>query len=395
VRGSDLKQLFLKHVGQTSDGPMAIDVKSATGCTIIDSSGKNYLDFISGISVASFGHSHPQIVKAVQVQAGKFMHTMVYGEHVQSPQVLLAKELTEELGGELNSVYFVNSGSEAIEAALKLSKRATGRYETISFEGAYHGSTHGALSLMGGQDFSNGYLPVVPGNTVLPYGLLSSIDHISHRHAAVVVEVVQSESGYRLPHAGFLKALERKCLDTGTLLIIDEIQTGFGRSGPLFAYQDEGIQPDIVAMAKAMGGGMPIGAIAASRSLMNNFTNNPVLGHITTFGGHPVSCASSLAALKIWKEEIPKGRTEQIELKLRQLLADIPNTEISGKGAMLALHLGSTDRMWKNVKKAWDKGLLIDWFLFNESAFRIAPPLIITDEELEHGSQIIHEILID
>lgn len=374
---------------------MAIHIEKAVGCKITDSVGQQYLDFISGISVASIGHSHPRVVQAVQQQAEKFMHTMVYGEHIQSPQVLLAQAITEELGGYLDSVYFVNSGSEAIEAALKLAKRATGRYQTISFQGAYHGSTHGALSLMGSQEFSNGYLPLVPGNTVLPYGDLSAIDKITDQHAAVVVEAIQSESGYQLPEPGFLSAIEKKCKDTGCLMIIDEIQTGFGRSGPLFAHQADGIKPDIVAMAKAMGGGMPIGGIAASKELMDHFTSNPVLGHITTFGGHPVSCAAALAALRVWKEEIPANRASEIEAKLRNDLSDIPNTSITGKGAMLALHLGSSERMWNNVKRAWKKGLLIDWFLFNDSAFRMAPPLIITDSELDEASEVLHDILVD
>jgi acetylornithine/N-succinyldiaminopimelate aminotransferase len=372
---------------------MGISIERAEGCIIHSADGREYLDCISGISVASLGHSHPRIVQAVQEQAASYMHTMVYGEHVQGPQVRLARAITEVIGCGLDSVYFVNSGSEAIEAALKLAKRATGRRQTVSFKGAYHGSSHGALSLMGDQHFSNGYLPLVPGNTVLDYNDIQGIQRIGSEHAAVVVEVIQSESGYCPADEQFLLSLQERCRSVGSLLILDEIQTGFGRSGPLFAFQDTTLQPDMVAMAKAMGGGMPLGGIAASKKLMDHFTEHPVLGHITTFGGHPVSCAAALASLGVWQEEIDKGRAQAIERGLRKRLADIPKTHISGKGAMLALHLGSSKRMWDNVHRAWGKGLLIDWFLYNEAAFRLAPPLIITDQQLDMISDTLHELL--
>jgi acetylornithine/succinyldiaminopimelate/putrescine aminotransferase len=393
MRGSELKQLFFAHVGQTSDGPMGIEIDHAEGCEIVDTNGRKYLDLISGISVATLGHSNPKIVKAVQEQAGRYMHTMVYGEHVQSPQVELASRLANHLGNGLDSLYFVNSGSEAIEAAIKLAKRSTGRYELISFKNAYHGSSHGALSLMGSQEFSNGYLPVVPGSTHLSFNRFEDIEKISCRHAAVVVEVIQSEAGYIPATAGFLQAIRERCDYTGSLLIFDEIQTGYGRTGPLFAFQEEGVRPDIICMAKAMGGGMPLGAIAASTELMKNFTEHPVLGHISTFGGHPVSCAASLAALSVWEDEILPERAKDIEKGFRARLADIPNTHITGRGAMLALHLGSSERMWENVKRAWQKGLLIDWFLFDDASFRIAPPLTISDEQIEFASDILHVLL--
>lgn len=393
MKGSELKNLFLHHVGQTSGEPMGISIERAEGCIIHSTDGREYLDCISGISVASLGHSHPRIVEAVQKQAASYMHTMVYGEHVQGPQVRLARAITQAIGCGLDSVYFVNSGSEAIEAALKLAKRATGRRQTVSFKGAYHGSSHGALSLMGDQHFSNGYLPLVPGNTVLDYNDIQGIQRIGAEHAAVVVEVIQSESGYCPAEEQFLLSLQERCRSVGALLILDEIQTGFGRSGPLFAFQDTALKPDMVAMAKAMGGGMPLGGIAASKKLMDHFTEHPVLGHITTFGGHPVSCAAALASLGVWQEEIDKGRAQAIEKGLRERLADIPQTHISGKGAMLALHLGSSKRMWDNVHRAWEKGLLIDWFLYNDAAFRLAPPLIITDEQLDVISETLHELL--
>lgn len=373
---------------------MGIEVASAKGCTILDQQGKSYLDLISGISVANMGHSHPRIVQAVQDQAGKYMHTMVYGEHIQSPQVQLARALTEALGEGFEQVYFVNSGSEAIEAAIKLAKRATGRFELVAFNLAYHGSTHGALSLMGSQQFSNGYLPLVPGVAHLPFNDIDALNEISCRHAAVIVEVIQAESGYLPADIEFLKALKKRCEQTQTLLIFDEIQTGYGRTGPLFAFQSAGLVPDMICMAKGMGGGMPLGAMATSKALMQHFTENPVLGHITTFGGHPVSCAASLAALQLWQEEIPKNRAQEIEARFRAQLVHIPNSHITGSGAMLALHLGDAQRMWNNVGKAWNQGLLIDWFLFNDQAFRISPPLVISDEEIDKATDILGNLLV-
>lgn len=393
MRGSELKQLFLAHVGQTSDGPMSIEVVKAEGCRIIDRNGKEYLDLISGISVANMGHGQASIVKAVQDQAARYMHTMVYGEHVQSPQVLLARELTDAIGEPFDSIYFVNSGSEAIEAAMKLAKRATGRYELVSFRNAYHGSSHGALSAMEQGPFSDAFLPLVPGILKLEYNDFEAIEEIHCRHAAVVVEVVQAEGGYLPAKPSYLEAIRQRCDDNGCLLIFDEIQTGFGRTGPLFAFQEEAVKPDILVMAKGMGGGMPLGAIAARKELMHLFTHQPVLGHITTFGGHPVSCAASRAALAFWQSEINPQRAKEIEQLFRAELECVPNSHISGRGAMLALHLNSTERMWKAVEQAWKKGLLIDWFLFNEAAFRIAPPLIITDEEIKEACAILRELL--
>lgn len=373
---------------------MGIEVERALGCTITDTQGKEYLDFISGISVANMGHSHPRIVQAVQEQAARYMHTMVYGEHIQSPQVQLASALIDALGPGFEQVYFVNSGSEAIEAAMKLAKRATGRYEIAAFQNAYHGSSHGALSAMGSHTFSNAYLPLVPGVSHLPLNDEEAIASISCRHAAVIVEVIQAESGYLPANLDFLQALQKRCELTQTLLIFDEIQTGFGRTGPLFAFQDCGVSPDIICMAKGMGGGMPLGALATSKSIMQHFTEHPVLGHITTFGGHPVSCAASLAALQVWQEEIQQERAKEIEVRIRENLANIPQSHITGKGAMLALHLGDAARMWNNVGRAWNQGLLIDWFLFNDQAFRLAPPLVISDDEIDRATDILVNLLV-
>jgi acetylornithine/N-succinyldiaminopimelate aminotransferase len=376
------KELFLQHVAQTTKFPLALEMDKAEGLFIYDKSGKRYLDLISGISVSNIGHRHPKVVAAIKHQVDQYMHLMVYGEYIQSPQVLLAKKIASMLPKPLESVYFVNSGAEAIEGAIKLAKRFTGRPEIVSFQNAYHGSSHGALSAMGSEIFKRAYRPLVPGGRLLPYGDLSVLSQISNKTAAVLVEAVQSESGYKEPPIGYLKALRKICNETGTLLILDEIQTGFGRTGYMFGFHAENILPDIVAFAKGLGGGMPIGAFVASNAIMDVLVENPILGHITTFGGHPVCCAAALANLEVILENRwDKTATDKGNL-FKALLVHQDILEVSGRGLMLSVRLESFDRVQRVIAKCLEKGLLTDWFLFNNEAIRIAPPLPIDEADI-------------
>ena len=371
---------------------MALDVAYAKGSYLYDSDNKKYLDLISGISVSNLGHGQPAIIKAIQEQAEKFLHTMVYGEHIQAPQTLLAKALIDQLGAPFESVYFVNSGSEAIEGAIKLAKRHTNRFEILSFRNAYHGSTHGALSAMGGNFFSDGYLPLVPGFEKANFNSFEDIQKISSNHAAVLIEPIQGEAGYVTPSPGFLQAIREKCNETNTLLIFDEIQSGFGRSGCLFAFQTEEVIPDILVMAKGMGGGMPLGAFVAAQSIMSNLMSLPVLGHITTFGGHPVSCAASKAALDIILKENLLEHVLKLELRFRDHFAKA-GYSLSGKGLMLSIDLGSFENVMNVINQVYKKGILIDWFLFNDRSLRIAPPLNLSFEDCDFASEALIEAI--
>jgi acetylornithine/N-succinyldiaminopimelate aminotransferase len=376
------KELFLQHVAQTTKFPLALEMEKAEGLFIYDKSGKRYLDLISGISVSNIGHRHPKVVAAIKHQVDHYMHLMVYGEYIQSPQVLLAKKIASMLPKPLESVYFVNSGAEAIEGAMKLAKRFTGRPEVVSFHNAYHGSSHGALSAMGSEIFKRAYRPLVPGGRLLPYGDLSALAQISKNTAAVIVEAVQSESGYKEPPIGYLKALRKICNETGALLILDEIQTGFGRTGYMFGFHAENILPDIVAFAKGLGGGMPIGAFVASNAIMDVLVENPILGHITTFGGHPVCCAAALANLEVITENRWDKTAADKGNLFKTLLVHQDILEVSGRGLMLSVRLESFDRVQRVIAKCLDKGLLTDWFLFNNEAIRIAPPLPIDEADI-------------
>lgn len=352
--------------------------------------GSRVLDLISGISVSNLGHRHPAVMQAIQTQMDKYLHLMVYGELVQTPQVLLAKALSETTEGQLSHVYFVNSGSEAIEGALKLAKRYTGRYRVVSCRQAYHGSSHGALSAGGGEGFKGGYLPLVPGFTHIRHGVEEDLTFITRETAAVLIEPIQGEAGVQEASLPYWKALRQRCDETETLLILDEIQTGFGRTGSFWHYEQLGIQPDILVTAKGMGGGMPIGAFMASEAVMGVLKENPVLGHITTFGGHPVSCAASLATLET--------------LRSSDLMAAIPAKaalfadgleglgELRQRGMLMALELGSFDRVLKVLKKLlWEEGVLSDWFLYCDTAIRLAPPLTISEEEIAFATERIRK----
>lgn len=386
----DLRQLFLQHIAPTTESPLALEVVRAEGVYLYGPEGQAYMDFISGIGVSNIGHSHPAVVAAVQAQAASYMHLMVYGEYVQQPQVAYAQALTASLDPSLDCVYWGNSGAEAIEGAFKLAKRVTGRTEILSFQGSYHGSTHGALSAMGDETYKRAYRPLLPDHRILPWADATHLSAITERTAAVVVEVVQAESGYKVVPTGFLQALQARCRETGALLIVDEIQTGFGRTGHLFAHQGAGIVPDILCLGKALGGGMPLGAFIASHGRMQHLAKNPMLGHLTTFGGHPVSCAAGLAAFTVLQNSGWIQDVAQKEAYLRATLAPLSTTgELSGSGLLLALPLESFDRVLSAQKDLISAGLLTDWFLFEQKALRLAPPLSISMQELEQAVTFI------
>ena len=389
----NLRQLFLSRMGQTSDAPLCIEIERAEGVYLYAPDGKRYLDVIAGVSVGNVGHCHPKVVEAVREQAGKYMHLMVYGEFVQTPQVLFADKLVNRLPAKLSSVYFVNSGSEANEGALKLAKRYTGRTEIVSFNKAYHGGTHGALSLMGDEYFRNAFRPLLPDVRRLDFNAFEQLTQITERTACVIVEPLQGEAGAVIAAAGFLQELRKRCDETGALLIFDEVQTGFGRLGRLFAFEKYGIAPDILTLAKGMGGGMPLGAFVASQEIMRTLQFNPALGHITTFGGHPVSCAAALASLEVIESENLPASVETKAALFRSLLAEADVEEIRGDGLLMAVELGSSKRLHRFIKDAYENGIATDFFIFCDTAFRIAPPLIITEEQIAEACEIIRKTL--
>lgn len=351
--------------------------------------GKKYLDLIAGIGVSNVGHCHPAVVQAVQQQAATYMHLMVYGEFVQSPQVHFAKALADVLPPNLQCTYFVNSGAEAVEGAMKLAKRYTGRTEIIAFQNSYHGSTQGALSLMGNETFKQAFRPLLPGIRLIKLNQTADLEHITEQTAAVFLETIQGEAGIRIPDMVYMQALRQRCSETGTLLVLDEIQCGFGRTGKLFGFEHYGITPDILLLAKGIGGGMPIGAFISSRDIMSVLTENPILGHITTFGGHPVSCAAGLATLQtICTENMAEGVEKKGEL-FKNLLKHPAIKEVRGKGLMLAVEFDSFETNKTIIDACLDDGIITDWFLHCDNSMRIAPPLIISEAEIEEACAII------
>lgn len=385
------RALFLQHVAQTSPAPLALEIASAEGCWLTDCSGKRYLDLIAGIGPSVVGHRHPKVQAAVEQQVASYWHTLVYGEFVLAPQVQYAKLLADNLPG-LDSVYFVNSGAEATEGAMKLAKRATGRPNFVSCRNAYHGSTQGAASLMSPDDFTLAYRPLLPGIEHITFNDERSLAVIDNRVAAVIVETVQGEAGIIPPRAEWLQALRRRCDETGALLILDEIQAGMGRTGRLFAFEHFGIVPDILLLAKGFGGGMPLGAFVARRELMQLLTHDPVLGHITTFGGHPVCTAAGLATLELLLEGDLLAQVPAKEALFRSLLTHPDFLEIRSAGLWLAVDLGSFDRVLKAIQHCLHHGVITDWFLFNNHSLRIAPPLIITEAEIRHACEVLNSI---
>lgn len=377
-----LRSQFFKHVGQTSPSPMALEISHGKGNFLFDTQGNKYLDLIAGISVSNVGHGNKEVIEAIKNQADKYLHTLVYGEHIQAPQVMLANALAETMPEEIDQFFFVNSGSEAIEAAMKLAKRATGRPEIISCYNAYHGSSHGALSLNGDEFFKRNYRPLLPGIRQIRYSNTSDLEKINHQTAAVIIETVQGEAGVILPDFGYFPALRKRCKEVGALLIVDEIQTGFGRTGTIWGFEQLVFKPDVVVMAKAMGGGMPLGAIAASQKLMSCFTENPVLGHITTFGGHPICCAASLACLRFIQNEKLMPLVSKKADTFFENLNHPAILEIRKAGLLMAIELGSFDKVKAVIDFGLKNGFITDWFLHCDTALRIAPPLTITIEEI-------------
>ena len=383
------RELFFRHIAQTSPSPLAFEVEKAEGVWLYGSKGEKVLDLISGIAVSNLGHRHPAVMKAIREQSEKYLHTLVYGEMVLSPQVKLAEKLCAHLPTSLNSVYFVNSGSEAVEGALKLAKRATGRHRLFSMKQAYHGSTHGALSVTGDAALKQGYGPMLPEVFHIPFNDFSSLSQIDYHTAAVIVEGIQGEAGVKVPQVGYLAALRKRCTEVGALMILDEIQTGFGRTGTLFYLEQAGIVPDILTIAKGMGAGMPIGAFVASRELMSVLSFNPVLGHITTFGGHPLSAAAALAGLEVLTTP---GFLEEVREKgeyLRGRLSELGFDEVRGKGMMLSLKMKDAESVQALISSCLHKGVLTDWFLFAPDCVRIAPPLVITREEIDFVVEVL------
>ena len=388
----ELAKLFLRYVGQTSPVPMGIPVKRAENIYLYTPEGKRYTDLISGVSVSNVGHANPQVIDAVCAQAHDYMHLMVYGEMIQTPQVVYARQIGRFLPPRVDCVYFVNSGSEAIEGALKLAKRYTGRTELVSFENAYHGSTQGALSMMGSEYYKTAFRPLLPDVRRLPFNDVEALQKITEHTAGVVIEPIQGEGGFRIPDIAFLQALRRRCDETGALLIFDEIQSGFGRTGKLLAGEDFGVAHDVVCMAKAMGGGMPLGGFAASYDVMNTLTFNPELGHITTFGGHPVCCAAGLAAMNYIIEQ---KLMEQVPIKSAlfvKRLKQLPHVrEIRAAGLMIAVDFGDTTIRNRVVERAVERGIVTEGFLFCNTAMRVAPPLIITEQQIEETCEVLME----
>jgi acetylornithine/N-succinyldiaminopimelate aminotransferase len=388
-----LRQLFLLNNAQTTDFPLLLEFERAEGIYLYDKDGRAFMDIISGIGVSNLGHSHPYVINAVKAQLDKYMHLMVYGEYVQTPQVRFAEKLVKLLPGNLQSVYFTNSGAEAVEGALKLAKRFTGRQQIIAFKNSYHGSTHGALSVMGNEEFKQAYRPLLPGINFISINNFDDLELITNETACVIVETIQGEAGVCVPDKLYLPALRARCNATGALLILDEIQAAFGRTGKLFAFEHFGIVPDILLLAKAMGGGMPLGAFIASHDIMSALKENPILGHITTFGGHPVCCSAGLASLEVLLNENLLATVEGKENLFRKLLVHPAIKEIRGKGLMLAVEFDNFETNKKIIDRCIQNGIITDWFLHCSNAMRIAPPLIINPAEIETSCNVILEAI--
>jgi acetylornithine/succinyldiaminopimelate/putrescine aminotransferase len=389
----NLRSLFLNNLAQTSDFPLALEIEKAEGVYLYDKNNQKYIDFISGIAVSNVGHRHPKVVEAIKNQVDKYMHLMVYGEYIQSPQVLLANKIKSTIIpplGDRGLVYFTNSGTEAVEGAMKLAKRYTGRGEIVAFNRSYHGSTQGALSL-GDEHFKRNYRPLLPNIKKIERENFDDLNKISCRTAAVFFEPIGGESGVRVASKTYIEALRKRCDEVGALLVFDEIQSGFGRTGKFWAFEHFKVMPDILLCAKGMGGGMPIGAFIAPQEIMSVFKENPILGHITTFGGHPVSCAASLATLNVILEEKLMDSVEQKSQLIRSLLVHPKIKEIRGLGLMMAAEFEDFDTLKPVIDRAIQKGVITDWFLYCDNSMRLAPPLTITEDEIRVACAVILE----
>lgn len=387
------RQLFLDHVGQTSQAPLCLNIVKAGGSYMWDADEKKYIDLIAGISVCNVGHRHPKVVEAIKKQVDDYMHIMVYGELIENPQVLYAKKITEYLPASLNAVFYTASGSEATEGAMKLAKRYTGRTQIISFKHSYHGSTQGALSVMGSEYWQQAFRPLLPGITQLTYNNTEDLRHITHETACVIAETIQAEAGVNLPDPAWLKALRNRCTQTGTLLVLDEIQCGFGRNGSLWAFEQFDIVPDILLLGKALGGGMPLGAFVSDKKIMDALTHDPVLGHINTFGGHPVSCAAGLAAFEVLLQEKIVESVYTKEQLFLSLLKHPLIRKVNSKGLMIAVYFDSFETNKRIIDTLIEKGIFTDWFLFAAEALRIAPPLNISDSDIRDACSKLLEVL--
>jgi len=400
------RELFLKHIAQTSPSPLAFEIAKAKGCLLYDVNGKEYLDLIGGISVANIGHRHPKVIEAIKKQLDAYLHVMVYGEFVESPQVQYARLLTEHLPSSLNSVYFTNSGAEAVEGAMKLAKRFSNRTQIISFKNSYHGSTQGALSIMGDEYWRNAFRPLLPDVLHLEYnpiaiGSFDSLNEISELTACIILETVQAEAGIIVPSKEWMQALRKKCTETGTLLILDEIQAGFGRTGKLWGFEHFEIVPDVILLGKALGGGMPLGAFIADKKIMDSLTENPVLGHITTFGGHPVCCAAGLSAMEVLLKEGIIETVKQKESLFKSLLIHPKIKAVRSFGLWMAVEFDSfetnkqviDDCLNASGRNQRSDALMTDWFLFAPNCLRISPPLIISGDEIKKACELILQAL--
>ncbi len=388
------RQLFLRHVGQTSEAPLCLNIVKAEGSKLWDVDGKEYIDLIAGISVCNIGHRHPAVVEAIKKQADDYLHIMVYGELVETPQVAYAKKLTDHLPKKLDAVFFTASGTEATEGAMKLAKRYTGRSQIISFKNSYHGSTQGALSIMGSEYWQQAFRPLLPDVLQLNYNNFEELDQITDRTACVVAETIQAEAGVNAPRDGWLTALRNRCTATGTLLVLDEIQCGFGRNGSLWAFElFDDVVPDILLLGKALGGGMPLGAFISDKKIMDTLSHDPVLGHINTFGGHPVCCAAGLAAFNVLIEEQLVTDVVRKEQLFRSLLAHEHIKKVSSTGLMIAVMFDNFTINKRIIDACIEKGVFTDWFLFAAHALRIAPPLNIPDDDITKACSVILEVL--
>lgn len=388
------RQLFQRYLAQTSDSPIGLEITRAEGLYLYGPKGESYMDLISGISVSNTGHRHPRVLDAIREQLDKYLHLMVYGEYIQSPQVRLAERLAGLLPPSLSNIYLVNSGSEAVEGALKLAKRFTGRQEIIAMQNAYHGGTHGSLSIMGDETLKKPFYPLLPGISHIRINELEDLRHITSSTACVILEPVQGEAGVIAATREYLSALRSRCDETGCLLIFDEIQTGFGRTGTLFAFEGYGVVPDILTLAKGMGGGLPIGAFISSREIMSTLSHDPILGHITTFGGNPVCCAAALANLEVILDEKLTGMVPEKSELFRKMLSELPGVkEFRSSGLLIALELDNYEHVKAVIDFCLERGVILDWFLFNPRSVRIAPPLIITPDEIRKACTILAEAL--
>ena len=387
------RQLFLQHVGQTSEAPLCLNIVKAEGSKMWDAEGKEYIDLIAGISVCNVGHRHPKVVEAIKKQADEYLHIMVYGELVENPQVQYATLLAKYLPQHLNAFFFTASGSEATEGAMKLAKRYTGRPNIVSFKNSYHGSTQGALSVMGSEYWQQAFRPLLPGITQIEYNSIDDLKYITTDTACVIAETIQAEAGVNLPDSNWIKSLRKRCDETGALFILDEIQCGFGRNGTLWAFEQFGIVPDILLLGKALGGGMPLGAFVSDKKIMDSFTHNPVLGHINTFGGHPVSCAAGLAAFRVLIDDNIIAEVNKKQELFTSLLKHKLIEKINAKGLMIAVYFDSFQTNKNIIDQLIENGVFTDWFLFASNCLRIAPPLNISDDDIVRSCKIILQVL--